>query len=89
MTVALEERAARRQHRTLERAQRASRAALARRWREQLREAVRATRSSNPSCRCHLAGVRTREDLAGLEGGCTMPLFACPRLDAVRRRMGS
>lgn len=82
-----EERAARQQHRHMARMRAAADTAAARAWRARLAEHVRATRGTHPRCRCQLTGVRDAAALQALEGGCTMPGYACPRLDAIRRLM--
>ena len=37
-------------------------------------------------CRCELRGGMSQAELSTLGGGCTMPTFCCPTLDAYRRR---
>jgi hypothetical protein len=86
--VAAEERAAVQQHRNLTRAQRAAARARERDYRERLRRAIRDFRHLNSRCRCDFTGVKSREDLTAMSGGCTDPNYVCPRLDAVRRKMG-
>ena len=66
---------------------RARQAAIARAKREQLRSAISET--AHLHCRCGLNKRTTRADLDALGGGCTMPAYCCPRLDAVRRRVGA
>lgn len=66
---------------------RARQAAIARAKRDALRTAIAET--AHMHCTCGLNSRTTRADLDALGGGCTMPSWACPRLDAVRRRVGA
>jgi hypothetical protein len=87
-TIAEEERAARKKHRDLEKARRHAATARERDYRARLRAAVGESKHLNPRCHCDFTGVTSRAGLVALGGGCTDPYFVCPRLDAVRRRMG-
>lgn len=40
-------------------------------------------------CRCALVPAMSPTDLRLLGGGCTMPSYCCPTLDAYRRRVGA
>lgn len=51
-------------------------------------ELLRETRETHPRCRCRISVNASSEDLLALGGGCTMPGWCCPRLDAVRRGRG-
>lgn len=51
-------------------------------------ELLRATKETHPRCRCKIGVHATSEDLQAMGGGCTMPGWCCPRLDAVRRNRG-
>jgi hypothetical protein len=83
-----EEREARERHRRLERARRARAAAVERERRQRLAAAIAETLKRWPGCRCELRTAMTSRELRDLGGGCTHPLWVCPRLDAVRRRVG-
>lgn len=82
-----EERAARARHRALSKAQTAAAAARDRKERASVADAIRDTRARFPACRCALHRGMRKRDVRDLGGGCTMPWHACPRLDAVRRRL--
>ena len=86
--VQMEEREAMRQHRHMERMRKAADTAAHRAYREKLRGVLAETRANHKRCRCNFTGVRDREGLVAMSGGCTDPYYVCPRLDAVRRRMG-
>lgn len=86
--VRSEERAARAQLRADRRLQRAAQHARQRQWRGRLADALAATAKSRNGCRCGLRPSMTREQLRALGAGCTDPHHVCPRLDAVRRRLG-
>ena len=87
MQAAVEdERRARARQRGLAKAHRATRDASVRQQRAAITAALRAV--PRGQCRCELRPGMTRTDLAALGGGCMMPAFVCPRLDAVRRRVG-
>lgn len=85
----LEEREALTQHRHMARMRRAADTAAQRAYRDRLAEAVRSTKDTWRRCRCEFRGIRSADELRALEGGCTMPSYCCPRLDAVRRRMNA
>lgn len=85
--VQSEEREVLARHRRLERARAKAAKVAERAWRQRLREAARETRARHPRCRCDFRGVQTRQELTGMVGCCD-PMFVCPRLDAVRRKMG-
>lgn len=83
-----EERAARDELRRVRRLQAGAAQARRRAWRQQLRNAVRDTGGRWPECRCDLRGVTTADQLHSMGCGCTDPFYCCPRLDAIRRRVG-
>lgn len=82
-----EERAALERHRNLQRAQRAAATQRERDYARRVREAAADTRAAHPRCSCDFRGVRSREELVSMGAGCTA-YYVCPRLDAVRRRLG-
>lgn len=86
--VMQEEREAMRKHRHMERMRKAADTATQRAYREKLRAVLAETRANHKRCRCDFTGVRDREGLIAMGGGCTDPNHVCPRLDAARRRMG-
>lgn len=49
--------------------------------------AIADTGERHPACKCDLRAGMTQDDIRGLAAGCTDPLYVCPRLDAVRRRI--
>jgi hypothetical protein len=55
--------------------------------RRALADAIEHTASRWPRCRCRLHARMTDHQLVALGAGCTSPHYACPRLDAVRRRV--
>jgi hypothetical protein len=65
----------------------ASEAPPVRPMRARLDAAIRETALRWPECRCNLHARMTDHDLMALGCGCTGPRWACPRLDAVRRRV--
>jgi hypothetical protein len=65
----------------------ASEAPPVRPMRARLDAAIRETALRWPGCRCTLHARMTDHDLVALGCGCTRPRWACPRLDAVRRRV--
>lgn len=82
-----EERAALAQARALAKASRGAAARRAQQDRQKVADAIEHTARLFPSCRCGLRRGMTSAALRDLGGGCTMPQHACPRLDAVRRRI--
>lgn len=83
-----DERAARRQHRQIQKMQRAAARKRDRAWHARLREAIRDTRAVHKSCRCELRASMSKRELQALGAGCTAGRYVCPRLDAVRRSLG-
>lgn len=83
----VDEQTARARHRQLQKMQTAARRAQQKRWRQRLADAITDTRRAHPKCRCGLRSSMSRQELQALGGGCT-PTHVCPRLDAVRRRLG-
>lgn len=82
-----EERAARERERNLARARAAAAQQRETDTARKIRELAADLRNKHPTCRCEFRGVRTREQLRELGAGCTDPLHACPRLDAIRRML--
>lgn len=52
-----------------------------------LSRAIAATAERYPHCRCELNATMTNDELVALGAGCTAPVYTCPRLDVVRRRV--
>jgi hypothetical protein len=82
-----EERDAWRHQREAERLARFGRAVASRRRRESIAQAIREA-PADKHCRCALRAGMGDDDLSALGAGCTAPRYVCPRLDAVRRRVG-
>ena len=64
--------------------QQGKRTAAQQRWASELQR----TKAIHSRCRCLLSARTTANDLAKMGGGCTMPDYCCPRLDALRRFTG-
>lgn len=70
----------------LARARAAAAEARARRRAADLREVIADTGRRFPYCHCKIRANSKLTTVRALGGGCTMPNYACPRLDAIRRR---
>lgn len=82
-----EEQAARARHKQQLKMQKAAARRRAQDWRRKLADAIRETKKQHPQCRCRFAGVGDAAALRAMGGGCTMPDYVCPRLDAIRRKV--
>ena len=90
-----EERAARQQQRRMQRLQARARTAAEKAFARRLIETAAELKHIHSRCRCQFRGIHNHRELRALNGGCTSdrpdnePGHVCPRLDAVRRRMGA
>lgn len=82
-----EESAARRKAKQAERARKAAAQTVERERRSKLTGVIRETKKQYPSCKCDLRSGMNRAELIALGSGCHQN-FVCPRLNAVRRKMG-
>lgn len=84
-----EERAAREQHRQLERARKEAARKRAKESQGKLADIIRdeLAKPRAKGCRCGLTPRTTRAQLAALGAGCTAGRWVCPVLDTVRRRL--
>ena len=85
-----EERAARDQHRQLERARKAANAKVAKQTQGKLAGIIREelARPRARACKCQITPRTTMAELQAMGSGCTAGRWVCPVLDAIRRRMG-
>lgn len=82
-----EESAAIRKAKRAEKARKAAAQAADRERRSKLTGVIRDTKKQYPSCKCDLRSGMSRAELIALGSGCHKN-FVCPRLNAVRRKMG-
>lgn len=54
-----------------------------------IQQVVEQARQRGEACSCDLHAGMTVDELRGLGAGCCDPLFVCPVLDRVRRRVGA
>lgn len=83
-----EEREARDRERRLERARRVLETRHAAQRRATIEQMLRSARAAGERCSCSITPDMTVQDLAALGAGCTDPLWVCPVLDRIRRRLG-